>query len=57
MTRAIAALYRAFYDGVLCRLPETAALSLGQMAIAGIGRPRTKQANAPMTPRPTRRSL
>jgi len=33
MTRAIAALYRAFYDGVLCRLPETAAITLGQMAL------------------------
>jgi dihydroorotate dehydrogenase len=33
MTRAIAALYRAFYDGVLCRLPETAAITLGQTAL------------------------
>ncbi len=33
MTRAIAALYRAFYDAVLCRLPETAAITLGQMAL------------------------
>jgi dihydroorotate dehydrogenase len=33
MTRAIAALYRAFYDGVLCRLPETAAIKLGQTAL------------------------
>ena len=33
MTRAIAALYRALYDGVLCHLPETAAITLGQMAL------------------------
>jgi dihydroorotate dehydrogenase len=33
MTRAIAALYRAFYDGVLCHLPETTAITLGQMAL------------------------
>ena len=33
MTRAFAALYRAFYDAVLCRLPETAAITLGQMAL------------------------
>jgi dihydroorotate dehydrogenase len=33
MTRAIAALYRAFYDGVLCRLPEAAAITLGQRAL------------------------
>src|SRR5919106_6823296 len=33
MTRAIAALYRAFYDGVLCRLPERTAIALGQAAL------------------------
>jgi dihydroorotate dehydrogenase len=30
MTRVIATLYRAFYDGLLCRLPETRAIALGQ---------------------------
>jgi hypothetical protein len=30
MTRAIAALYRLFYDGVLCRVPEPTAIALGQ---------------------------
>ena len=30
MTRAIAASYRAFYDGVLSRLPEPKAIALGQ---------------------------
>lgn len=30
MIRAIAALYRVFYDGVLSRLPETTAVALGQ---------------------------
>jgi dihydroorotate dehydrogenase len=33
MTRAIAGLYRAFYDVVLCRLPEPLAISLGQAAL------------------------
>jgi dihydroorotate dehydrogenase len=33
MTRAIAALYQLFYDGVLCRLPEPAAIALGQTAL------------------------
>jgi dihydroorotate dehydrogenase len=33
MIRAIAALYRAFYDGVLCRLPETTAIALGQAVL------------------------
>jgi dihydroorotate dehydrogenase len=33
MTRAIAALYRTFYDGVLSRLPEPTALALGQTAL------------------------
>ena len=33
MTSAIAALYRAFYDGVLSRLPEPAAIALGQTAL------------------------
>jgi dihydroorotate dehydrogenase len=33
MTRALAALYRVFYDGVLCRLPEPAAIALGQTAL------------------------
>ena len=33
MTRAIAALYRVFYDGVLSRLPETTAIALGQSAL------------------------
>ena len=33
MTSAIAALYRAFYDGVLSRLPEPAAIALGQAAL------------------------
>jgi dihydroorotate dehydrogenase len=30
MTRVIATIYRAFYDGLLCRLPETRAIALGQ---------------------------
>jgi dihydroorotate dehydrogenase len=30
MTRAVAALYQVFYDGLLCRLPEPLAVSLGQ---------------------------
>ena len=30
MTRVIGSLYRAFYDGLLCRLPETTAIALGQ---------------------------
>jgi dihydroorotate dehydrogenase len=33
MTRVIAALYRAFYDALLCRLPETTAIALGQAAL------------------------
>jgi dihydroorotate dehydrogenase len=33
MTSAIAALYRAFYDGVLSRLPEPAAIALGQTVL------------------------
>jgi dihydroorotate dehydrogenase len=33
MTRAIAALYRVLYDGVLCRLPEATAITLGQTAL------------------------
>lgn len=33
MTRAIAALYRVFYDGVLSRLPEQAAIDLGQAVL------------------------
>ncbi|MGH7275900.1 MAG: dihydroorotate dehydrogenase [Candidatus Rokuibacteriota bacterium] len=33
MTRAIALLYRLFYDGVLCRLPEPTAIALGQTAL------------------------
>jgi dihydroorotate dehydrogenase len=33
MTRAIAACYRLFYDGVLSRLPEPAAIALGQTAL------------------------
>lgn len=33
MTRAIIALYRTFYDGVLSRLPEPSAIALGQSAL------------------------
>jgi dihydroorotate dehydrogenase len=33
MTTAIAALYRAFYDGLLSRLPEPTAIALGQTAL------------------------
>lgn len=33
MTPAIATLYRALYDGLLCRLPEPAAIALGQTAL------------------------
>ena len=33
MTRVLAALYRLFYDGVLCRIPEPAAITLGQAAL------------------------
>lgn len=33
MTRAIAALYRALYDRVLCRLPEPTAIALGQAVL------------------------
>jgi dihydroorotate dehydrogenase len=33
MTRAIAALYRTFYDFLLCRLPEPAAIALGQATL------------------------
>src|SRR5215468_3635204 len=33
MTRAIAALYRLLYDGVLCRMPEPAAIALGQAVL------------------------
>jgi dihydroorotate dehydrogenase (NAD+) catalytic subunit len=33
MTRVIAALYRALYEGLLCRLPERTAIALGQTAL------------------------
>ena len=33
MSRAIAALYRLLYTGLLCRLPEPAAIALGQSAL------------------------
>jgi dihydroorotate dehydrogenase len=33
MTRTLAALYRAFYDALLSRLPETSAIALGQTAL------------------------
>ncbi|HEU4369273.1 MAG TPA: hypothetical protein VFV05_13715 [Methylomirabilota bacterium] len=33
MSRTIAALYRTFYDLVLCRLPEPTAIALGQAAL------------------------
>jgi dihydroorotate dehydrogenase (NAD+) catalytic subunit len=33
MTRVIAALYRAFYEGLLCRLPESTAIALGQAVL------------------------
>jgi dihydroorotate dehydrogenase len=33
MTRAIAAIYRALYDGVLSRLPEPTAIAVGQAAL------------------------
>jgi len=33
MSRALATLYRLFYDGVLSRLPEPAAIALGQTAL------------------------
>ena len=33
MTRALATLYRLLYDGVLCRLPESTAIALGQTAL------------------------
>jgi hypothetical protein len=33
MTRAIATFYRLLYDGVLSRLPEPAAIALGQTAL------------------------
>jgi dihydroorotate dehydrogenase len=33
MIRAIAALYRVLYDGVLCRLPEPTAIALGQAVL------------------------
>jgi len=36
MTRAIAALYRAFYDGVLSRIPEPAAIALGQSLLRAL---------------------
>jgi len=36
MTRAIATLYRAFYDGVLSRLPEPTAIALGQTALRNL---------------------
>jgi dihydroorotate dehydrogenase len=36
MTRGIAVLYRALYDGVLCRLPETTAIALGQAALRAL---------------------
>ena len=33
MSRSIAALYRFFYDDLLCRLPEPAAIALGQSVL------------------------
>jgi len=36
MSRTIAALYRLFYDGVLCRLPEPTAIALGQAALRAL---------------------
>ena len=33
MTRAIAALYRTLYDGLLCRMPEPAAIAIGQAVL------------------------
>ena len=33
MTRAIAALYRTLYDGLLCRMPEPAAIAVGQAVL------------------------
>ena len=33
MTHALPTLYRLFYDGVLSRLPEPAAIALGQTAL------------------------
>jgi dihydroorotate dehydrogenase len=33
MTRVIATLYRALYDGILCRLPEPAAIAIGQTGL------------------------
>jgi dihydroorotate dehydrogenase len=36
MTAALAALYRAFYDGVLSRLPEQQAVALGQQALRAL---------------------
>src|SRR5438046_9020252 len=33
MSRSIAALYRFFYDGLLSRLPEPAAIALGQSVL------------------------
>ena len=36
MSRAIAALYRVLYEGVLCRLPEPTAIALGQSMLRAI---------------------
>jgi len=36
MSRAIAALYRVLYEGVLCRLPEPVAISLGQSMLRAL---------------------
>jgi dihydroorotate dehydrogenase len=36
MTRVVAALYRIFYDGVLSRLPEPAAVELGQSLLRAL---------------------
>ena len=36
MSRAIAALYRVLYEGVLCRLPEPTAIALGQSLLRAL---------------------
>jgi dihydroorotate dehydrogenase len=36
MSRAIAALYRVLYEGVLCRLPEATAVALGQSVLRAL---------------------
>ena len=36
MSRAIAALYRVLYEGVLCRLPEPTAIALGQSVLCAL---------------------